>query len=269
MDAWSNIEVTPNDPEIAGINKFEASLGIMPQNAYRIRELIMGFEVCHFKFQSHVEKIKDSILNLEPTVTLETIGTNHIRHGENAWIKDSTGLSLMGQQYVWAIRVWLGDETYRKEISDKYDKKLEQKIHRWLGDKNEGKIRLVRLLLARLTWDWKSYEEFSQGDQYKDLKFQICRLDICHYDFPSNLNLVLKGIGEMKPVENFEGCGSFNNGIREFIEKELIVLNDLFQSYLKSNSSKNNPTKAWLIACLMKTLKEQIKKPEPFIEFQE
>ncbi len=268
MDAWSNIQVTPNDPEIAGINKLEASLGKIPQNAYKIRELIMGFEVCHFKYRLHIKKIKDSIVNLEPNISLDKIGRNHIRHGENAWANDSTGLSLKGQQYIWAMKVWLGDISLQK-VSEYYDKNFGFQVQQWLGDKSTVKIRLVRLLVARLKWDWKSYEELLQDSGNKELVFQICRMDICHYTFPVNLDRVLKGIGEMKPVENFEGCGSYNSDIKKFIQKEILVLNDLFKSYNKDNKSdKRNLIKSWLIACLMKTLKEQIEKPEPIIEFE-
>ena len=135
----------------------------------------------------HIKKIRDSIINFEPDVVPDKIGINHIQHGENAWKNDSTGKSLLGQQYVWAIKNWL-DDIHSKEIPDKYDKKLGQKVHKWLGDKNVDKMRLVQLLLTRLTWDWKLFEELQHGEKYKELEFQICRMDICHYAFPSNLD---------------------------------------------------------------------------------
>jgi len=47
-------------------------------------------------------KIKDSIIALEPNVDVNKIGENHIQHGESVLNKDTTGKSLMGQQYVWA-----------------------------------------------------------------------------------------------------------------------------------------------------------------------
>jgi len=266
MDVWSNIKVSSTDAEIGKINEFEARLGKLPDKVYKIRELITGFEVCHFKYPVHIKKIKDSILNFEPITTLDKIGITHIRHGEKAWEKDSTGKSIAGQQYVWAIKVWLGDIS-PEEIPGDYDIKFGLNIQKKLGNKNEDKVRLVRLLLARLTWNWKSYEEFQHGEKYNELKFQICRMDICHYAFPANLDRVLKGIGEMKPVENFEGCGSFNGDIREFIERELLVLNGLFKTfYIGDKSDENNRVKAWLTTCLIKTLKEQVEISEPSIE---
>jgi hypothetical protein len=35
-------------------------------------------------------------------------------------------------------------------------------------------------LLARLTWDWESYEKLQHGGRFKDIEFQACRMDICH-----------------------------------------------------------------------------------------
>ena len=266
MDKWSNISTSPQDSEIIKINEFEAKLGELPDNVYKIRNLITRHEVCHFKYQQHIKKIKDSIINLEPDVVPDKIGTNHIQYGENAWKNDSTGKSLLGQQYVWAIKSWLGDIRTEK-IPEKYDKKLGQKVQKWLGDKNEEKIRLTQLLLARLTWDWKPYEELQQGGKYKELEFQICRMDICHYAFPENLGNLLKGIGEMRPIENFEGCGSFNSDIQESVKKELFTLNDLFKSFYNDNKSdEKSQIKAWLTACLIKTLKGQVELSEPLME---
>ena len=117
----------------------------------------------------------------------KNIGVTHIRNKENAWKKDKTGRSLLGQRYVWALKNWLGYNTKVKD-PDHYDEKLGQKITKWLGEKNPDKERLVCLLIARLIWDWKSYEELQHGGENKELELQVCRMDICHYNFPENLN---------------------------------------------------------------------------------
>jgi hypothetical protein len=267
MNAWSNIEVSSEDPEIIRINELEASLGKLPERVHKIRELITRHEVCHFKYQQHLQKIRASIRTLEPATIPGTIGRNHIQHGEYAWKNDTTGKSLQGQQYVWAIQDLLS-EMVAKEIPVEYDQKLGQKVREWLGKINEDKRRLVRLLLARLTWDWGPYKELQHGEAFKQLEFQICRMDICHYAFPANLDRMLQGIGKMMPVENFEGCGSFSRDIREFVEQELIVLYGQFRSlYDAPEPGENELIQAWLTACLIKTLKEQVELSEPLIEF--
>jgi hypothetical protein len=257
MSAWSNIEISPQDSEILEIDKLEETLGKISENVQEIRELITRFEVCHFKYQQHFKHIKDSILNLKPNVKPTQIGANHISKGKDVLKNDKTGRSILGQQYVNSLMKWLGN--YSQENSNYFNNELNHQITKWLGDKNPDKERLVRLLIARLIWDWKAYEEYQQGGEYKELEIQASRMDICHYAFPKHLDILLQGIGRMEPIDNFEGCGSFNTDIKTYAEKQFSILCD----YLKSNSNKKNSdqnekVKLWLIACLAKTLKEQV-----------
>jgi hypothetical protein len=103
--------------EIIGLNTFEARLGKLPPGIYKIRELIKRYEACHFKYRQHVERIKNSIRNLKPEVDPGKIGRNHIQHGEHAWTNDSTGRSLLGQQFVWAAKDWM-DGIPQEEIPE-------------------------------------------------------------------------------------------------------------------------------------------------------
>lgn len=270
MKAWSNIQVSPLDREIFNINNFEKNLGVLSVKVNKIRNLITRFEVCHFKYQQHLQNIKDSIIALEPNVDTNKIGINHIQHGESVLNKDTTGRSFMGQQYVWAIEEWLNDNSKNK-TSGNYDKKCGQQTQEWLGDKNPDKVALVSLLLARLTWDWKSYEKLQHGGKFKDIELQAGRMDICHYAFPENLNLLIKGIGQMKAVEEreFEGCGSYNTDIKAYLEKEFLYLNNILKSLKnKSNHDKNDLIRAWLFACLAKTIKENINIQTPIIDVE-
>ena len=262
MSAWSNIGISPNDPEIIAIDKLEKKLGELPSSVQQIRELITRFEVCHFKYQDHIRNIIGSIFNLKPYTNPEQIGAHHIRSGENAMDKDTSGRSPSGYKYVGALNNWLGNDP--KAESRNTGKKFDQQITKWLGEKNPDKERLVRLLIARLTWDWESYEKLHHKEESNELELQVCSMDVCHYNFPKNLDLVLKGIGELKPVKVFEGCGSFTPDIKIFVEKEFLILNDL----LRSKNSVDQPdkdelVKAWLIACMAKTLKEQVALKEP------
>lgn len=257
MSSWSNIEILAQDSEIIEIDKFEETLGKVSENVQKVRELIRRFEVCHFKYKEHLKYIQESIKNLTPNIEPITIGTNHISKGINVLKNDKTGKSRQGQQYLYSLMDWLGDSLQEK--SEYFNNEINQQIPKWLGDKNQDKERIVRLLIARLMWDWKLYEEYQQGGKYKELEFQACRMDICHYAFPKHLDLLLQGIGKMEPIDNFEGCGSFNSEIKTYVEEKFSMLCD----YLKSNTNKNNLDqheyiKTWLIACLAKTLKEQV-----------
>jgi hypothetical protein len=266
MKAWSNIQVPAQDPEIIKIDHYEKKLGELPDKVYIIRELITRFEVCHFKYQQHLNNIKKSIMKLEPNTDPRKIGSNHIQKGENAWRKDKTGRSKMGQQYVWAIRKWFGENPHIKPV-DHSNKKLCDQMKKWLGYKDPDKMRLVRLLLARLTWDWKSYQERIRGGEWEELELQVCSVDICHYAFPQNLDLVLKGLGNMTPIEGFEGCGSFDKNRKSFVEKEVLILNEILNSLVETDrDDKNNLIRIWLFACLIKTIKEQVNLPESMID---
>ena len=266
MTAWSNIEISSGDSEILNIDKLEKTLKPIPSNVRQIRELITRFEVCHFKYQRHYRYIKESIFNLKPGTDPKQIGTTHIRNADHAWKKDKTGRSLKGQRYVWALNKWLDDNSGFGP-SDDYSQELNQQITKWLGKKTPEKERLIRLLISRLKWDWKSYKELQHGGKYEVLEWQACRMDICHYAFPMNLDLLLQGIGKMKPVEVFEGCGSFDSKIKAFVEKEFTILNDMLKSITAGNKKdKNQSLKTWLIACMAKTMKEQVGLTQPIDE---
>jgi len=264
MNYWSNIEILPQDSEIIEINEFEETLGELSENVQKIRELIRRFEICHFKYKNHLEYIKNSIQNLSPNIEPTKIGVNHISKGVKSIKSDKTGRCIPGQQYLYSLMNWLGD--YLQENSEYFNNKLNQQITNWLGDKNPDKERIVRLLIARLMWDWKSYEKFQHGGEYKDLEFQASRMDICHYAFPKHLDSLLQSIGKMESIDNFKGCGSFNPEIEYYIEEQFSILCD----YLEINTNKNdseqdNQIKIWLTASLAKTLKEQaeLKKALP------
>lgn len=257
MNYWSNVEISPQDAEITEIDKLEKTLGELSESVQKIRELIKRFEICHFKYKEHLEHIKNSILILSPNIEPTNIGVNHISKGKDVLRNDKTGRSILGQQYLYSLMDWLGD--YPQKNYNFFNEKLNQKITKWLEGNHPDKERLVRLLVARLIWDWEAYENYQHGGEYKELELQACRMDICHYAFPECLDLLLQGIGKMEPIDNFEGCGSFNSEIQTYVEKQFLVL----CGYLKSNSNKKDlghdeKTKLWLIASLAKTLKEQV-----------
>ena len=257
MSYWSNIEASQQDPEIMEINKFEESLGELSEDVLKVRELIRRFEVCHFKYKEHLKHINDSILKLRPNIEPTIIGMNHVSKGMQVLNDDKTGRSAIGQQYLCSLKAWLSE--CAQESSEYLSDELNNKIKTWLGDKNQDKERMVRLLISRLLWDWESYEQYKNGENNKDLELQVCRMDICHYAFPKHLELIIQGIGRMESIDNFEGCGSFSSEIKNYIKEQFVI----FVDCIKSNTNKiipdkNEQIRVWLIASLAKTLKEQV-----------
>ncbi len=260
MNAWSNIEISSQDSEIAKIDKLEKTLGQIPVHVKQIRELITRFEVCHFKFKQHFKKTKESIMSLQPTIIPNHIGTNHLHKDKDAWKNDKTGRSFLGQQYLCALNSWLGDGSQNNTL-DKNEMEREQQVTKWLGYKTPEKERLVRLLIARLTWNWKLYNELQNGGELELLEQQACRMDICHYAFPKNLEDLLQSIGKLKPVKEFEGCGTYNSNIKTYLSAEFSKLCNWLRANISTNNiklDKNEEIQVWLIACLAKTLKEQL-----------
>jgi hypothetical protein len=257
MDPWTNIEVTPDDPEISQINEFEGRLGKLPEAVHQIRKLIFGYEVCHFKHQQHASYIKTSIINLEPARIPEDIGKHHLRHGDHVLEKDKSGRSLLGQNYISSLTWWLDENDKGGNLIRKEG--LFKKIKEWLGQREPEKERLVRLLIARLKWDWKSYENLLKENANRVLESQVCRMDVCHYNFPNIIDSVIRGIGKLEPVDSFEGCGSYNSDIKSEIESELSILIDKVKSIISSEDlNKSLLIQAWLFTCFAKILKAQL-----------
>ena len=260
MNAWINIEVLPNDEEIAAIDQMEQALGNIPKRIHQIRELITRFESCHFKYQQHYRHIVESIAMLSPVVRVSKIGSNHPSHGGNAWRNDTTGRSRIGQQYIEALHSWLDeDSSHNGGVPGQETLKLRQRVNVWLGDRNEERVGLVRMLLARLFG--QSVEDYRRGGALSELEYQVERTDICNYAFPQNIERLIRGIGKLEPVKAFAGCGTFDVETKSSISKEFSKLCE----WLKTDTPGNDlglgekvPMKVWLVACLAKTLKESI-----------
>jgi hypothetical protein len=268
LNAWSNIEVSGDDPEINRIGRLEKALCQLPGKVVAIRELITRFELCHFKYRQHIHIIKESISLLRPLTDPHKIGAVHISHGEKAVKKDITGRSRTGWRYVMALRNWLNDGSQVNDDAQLIDSSLEGEeimdkgfihdIMKKLGNRNPEKERLVRLLISRMTWDWEPYERLKHEGENRELELQCCRIDTCHYAFPGNLDRLLEGIAELKPVRAFEGCGSSDPGIRTSLRKEFSFLETTLKSILcEDQPDQQALTRAWLYACLLKTIKEQ------------
>lgn len=267
MNVWSNIEVPHGeDAEIMSINKLQKLLGKYGDPVRDIRELITRFEVCHFKYLKHLENIWKSIMDLQPYTDPANIGQNHIQHGDKTWKSDNTGRAFMGQQYLWTLDNWL--ENKKKNIPHEYNVQLAGEVDSWLGIKTPEKVKLVRMLMARLKWDWKTLEklsrktieEISLEKEDKRLEYQVYRMDICHLAFPLHLINVLRGIGKMKPVDNFEGCGKCNPSVKKSILTELIKINRWLLPREEASITihkQEDLFRIWLFASLAKTIKEQ------------
>jgi hypothetical protein len=255
--AWANIVVDADDQEVAAIDRFQRTLGELPGDVVKVRELITRFEICHFKVKDHYVHILESIATLSPAVDSEQIGSVHPRHAGDAWMKDTTGRGEVGMQYVLALRSWLGEEVSRD--LDGLAEVLEL-VDASLGERSDEKIRLVNLLLDRLLD--RDLEKHLSGGKLSGLKLQLLSCDICHYAFPQNLEQAIRGIGKLQPTSDFEGCGSTNDEVTWFARKEFGTLSAWLAGKDPEDAldlGERTPTKVWLAACLAKTLKQHVR----------
>ena len=260
MDQWINIEVAPDDEEILALNQFELQLKNMPEQVYKVRELITRFEVCHFKYRRHYECIIKSIAALRPVVEVDEIGLRHLRYGYDEWRNDTSGRSRLGHTYVSALSLWLGEDICENlEIPEKEISEMREHINEMLGGKDEKKIKLVHMLIARLLW--RSVAQYRSGGELSELEYQIEATDICNYAFPRNLDKVIKGIGKLEPVKEFQGCGTFDSEIKSFLKGEFKNLCTWISKGGQSGEiylGEKEAMKIWLAACLAKTIKEDL-----------
>jgi hypothetical protein len=261
MNAWGNIEVSSNNPEILAIDRIEQTLGNVPKQVYKIRELITRFEACHFKYEKHYQHIIESIAALKPTVDVNSIGSYHPRHGEKVIDSDPTGHSQASQKYISALCFWLDNTSV---TIDKSQKGMNQQVAVWLDEKNDAKKRLVSMLLDRLLY--RSLEKYMCGSELKGLEYQIIATDICNYSFPQNIEKIIQGIGKLEAVKDFHGCGTTNSEIKSSISKKFKKLCTWLKEDMPNADSKlgeKDSIKVWLVACLAKTIKEQIQLLDP------
>ncbi len=195
------------------------------------------------------------------------IGLSHSRFGEAAGRDETTGRSEIGRQYMEALHSWLEEDSSASGgVPGQEALKVKQRVKAWLGDRSEEKVGLADMLLARLPWSWRSLEDCRRGGALGELEFQVERMDICSYAFPQNIEGLIQGIGKLEPVTAFEGCGAFNAEIQSFVSEEFSRLCEWLEADELDNGlglGKKEPLKAWLVACLAKTMKESVHLSSP------
>jgi len=257
MWQWSNIGLEQPDDETTQIYRMERRLGQLPQVAKSIRELIVRLEICHFKFERHLKRIIESIGKMNIDFDSKSMGKFHPKEGENAWKGDKTGRSRQGQEYIWALQMWLSGDLHPSEQNRRgIPQSVFERVYGALGNRDERKEALVMALLDRLLWkgdhQWWCREFGLIGDQ-------IDRTDICHYSFPKNVERMIEAIGRLEPLPDFEGCASFDEERRQYAQRCYKALSAWLEGRrdeVEVGLGEKTPVKEWLVACLAKTLKE-------------
>ncbi len=264
MWQWSNIGLEQPDNEMTRIYRMERRLGQFPQVAKSIRELILRLEICHFKFESHLQRIIGSIGKMDIDFNPKSIGRFHPKEGENAWKGDKSGRSRQGQEYIWILQMWLNEDLQLSEQNRRsIPQSLFEGVHEALGKRDERKEVLVLALLDRLLWKTVSITDHRRlCKKFGLIGDQIARTDICHYSFPKNVQRMIQAIGMLQPLSDFEGCSSFEEERRQCAQRHFKALNAWLEgkrSRIEVKLGERTALKEWLVACLAKTLKEHVR----------
>jgi hypothetical protein len=209
-----------------------------------IQNVISNFETCHFQRDNH--KLPD--FNYMPA------------SGSNLR-KDKAGRSLLGQQYVWALVNWLA--AYPQLRMKGYsDNDIYMNVSAWLGNKTPQKENLVRMIVAKLTFGWKSLKRLGRRTSNKGLAYFAHTTDIWQYTFPKELDKLLQEIGKVEAEINvLSEKGVINSAEKTIIENEFIILCNLMNSGTAINfngfADENDFINIWLISSITKTLKDQ------------
>ena len=263
LQPWANLGLSQVDAEIAHIRTLERRAEPLPPVATAIRELITRFEICHFKAERHIHRIIEAIGAMRLDFAPAAIGAAHPKSGEIAWRRDRTGRSRPGQEFIWALQVWLTEAPYSDLDPRGIPRRRIEQVNGALGERDDRKARLVSALVARLLL---RADRPPLPPDLAPFWEQVEATDICHYTFPVNLEKMIQAIGRLEPVPDFVGCGSCNPERRDMARRHFHALCTWLRAEpasLDAQLGDRKPVKQWLAACLAKTLKELAALREP------
>jgi hypothetical protein len=175
---------------------------------------------------------------------------------ENALRKDKTGRYLLGQQYVWALINWLADYP-PLNLSGFFSNEIYTNVSNWLGNKSPQKEKLVRIVVAKLTHDWKSLKKFNHISENKRLSSFAYSMEIWNITFPEKLDLLLHDIGKIESkISDPNRDYDVEKDERTIIENEFSVLCNFMNSG-NCLAEKNDLVKTWLMSNIKRSLKDQ------------
>ena len=211
-------------------------------NSQLFPDVISKFETGQF------QQINKNTIKL---ISVSGPGSDYNKHepgfipkGKNSQRKDKAGRILLGQQYVWALVNWLADYP-ALNLQGHSNNEIFINISTWLGNRSPQKEKLVRIIVAKLTHDWRSLKRFNHGSKNKGLAHFAYSMEIWNYTFPKMLNIVLQEIGTMEAESN-DPDGSYisDKDEKTNIEKEFAILCNLMcpgtVSYSNSLTDKND-----------------------------
>jgi hypothetical protein len=305
---WRNCAVE-EDPEILEIDSIEDSIAPLNPNVSKIRELISTLELCHHKADRWVDNIIEAIGAGRTQKGLGTREPASLHPVEKIWQNACAALQVWcagcpSTEVDLTIDTFpashlLGGLGERSPIKEWQAQRVIEKIRsaiRWPQSYGDPTSQYVWILLSGGEYElvyrsdcpqhYKEHEEFwlktvktiihdtENGEQTElSLGLAIDMLMPCHWEFVSNLKLVLEAIGgKFDPEKPFAACGRNINLLpnrkrMEMISHTLRVFYGDSQvdrevdKEILAQLGEVSETKRWLAASLDKTIRLQLNPP--------
>lgn len=106
-------------------------------------------------------------------------------------------------------------------------------------------------------------EEIGISEKACEIRAQITRIEVCHYNCRSSVEKILKMIGEMRPTPVL-GCGDIEAHLADELRDTMTEAAAWVDGRIQEAGSlvevlgERTSAKQWLTACLCKTLAEQL-----------
>jgi hypothetical protein len=173
--ADERVKMVMDDPEWLRLVEREIELEPLTRECRAIREQIAHLEACHEHYTENVEDLLRMIGDMKPGQILDCGRACDAREQEAA-------------AYAQALEAWQGAD----HPTDEADA-CQLEVVDLLGQRTEEKARLVDHLIGKLRND--AYRVYAQDEEDFDrVESRIQHLEICNYNWPENLRIVLKEI---------------------------------------------------------------------------
>jgi hypothetical protein len=225
-----------------------------------LQDGIVKFETNRFQYQLNILCHPETSQGQISDITDNKQDADTFQHNGTALRMDKSGRSALGQQYVWALVNWLADYP-RLSVVGHSNNDIYRKVPGWLGTRSTEKEKLVRIIIAKLTHDWKSLKIINPGTVNKGLAYFANSVDIWQYTFPKMLDRLLLNIGKIElKTGNLYEISEIGKVAKTNIENEFSIICNLISSgndIMYGIADKNELIKIWLMASITKTLKAQ------------
>jgi hypothetical protein len=283
MEEWASAGWREPDEEIRRLHARRLALGELPPDAVIMRQVMSGLEICHYRWEQHVENL---IRSIAAGGLVSEWGSKRPEREERL------------RAYHSAVKAWYsGKSEEEARAADPEAAKIMARVYDSLGAPNEAKKALVKIMLTGAEGraaehllekgDWGAQALVGgapptpgPGEEQPKMMGEYITLHLtqqgfvpnpCHITFFENYEALLESIGEGEMVEWFKGCGI--QGVPPEVRKNADGYVAGLLAWLKGEKRapagagekaefvmktlegvERDPLRVWLAGCLLKSI---------------